>query len=229
MAVCEGRLSVVLSSVFPMGHTGFADRDEAYALVESALAAVRNIRDGAFWKLLPDEQLEFGRRLEMLVPDRVRRAGPPHRRNRTPRHRRRPVLLLHPSPAAAGVHHLRRRRRRPGQSRRPDPAPRADDRRHRRAAAAGIGAGRGRRLHRPRTREDHRRDHGQSPRQRCGRRTGTCARPPSWTPRSTATRTSWATRRSGSWTGSTPTGTSTTPPRRRRWNSTSAPAPPAPA
>ena len=25
-----------------------------------------NIRDGAFWKLLPDEQLEFGRRLEML-------------------------------------------------------------------------------------------------------------------------------------------------------------------
>ena len=57
---------MVLSSVFPMGHTGFADRDEAFALVESALSAVRNIRDGAFWKLLPDEQLEFGRRLEML-------------------------------------------------------------------------------------------------------------------------------------------------------------------
>ncbi len=57
---------MVLSSVFPMGHTGFADRDEAFTLVESALAAVRNIRDGAFWKLLPDEQLEFGRRLEML-------------------------------------------------------------------------------------------------------------------------------------------------------------------
>ena len=66
MAFSEGRLSGVLSSVFRMDSTGFADLDEAYAAVETALAAVRNIRDGAFWKLLPDEQLEFGRRLEML-------------------------------------------------------------------------------------------------------------------------------------------------------------------
>ena len=49
-----------------MDSSEFADVDEAYALVETALSAVRNIRDGAFWKLLPDEQLEFGRRLEML-------------------------------------------------------------------------------------------------------------------------------------------------------------------
>ena len=49
-----------------MDRAAFAEVDEAYALVESALSVVRNIRDGAFWKLLPDEQLEFGRRLEML-------------------------------------------------------------------------------------------------------------------------------------------------------------------
>src|ERR1700712_4439341 len=49
-----------------MDSNGFADLDEAFALVESALSVVRNIRDGAFWKLLPEEQLEFGRRLEML-------------------------------------------------------------------------------------------------------------------------------------------------------------------
>src|ERR1700709_1870855 len=49
-----------------MDSTAFADVDEAYALVESALSVVRNIRDGAFWKLRPNEQLEFGRRLEML-------------------------------------------------------------------------------------------------------------------------------------------------------------------
>src|SRR6195952_6171430 len=49
-----------------MDSNGFADLDEAFALVESALSVVQQIRDGAFWKLLPDEQLEFGRRLEML-------------------------------------------------------------------------------------------------------------------------------------------------------------------
>src|ERR1700709_1451191 len=49
-----------------MGRAGCADAGGGFALVETALTAVRNIRDGAFWKLLPDEQLEFGRRLEML-------------------------------------------------------------------------------------------------------------------------------------------------------------------
>src|SRR6201747_966045 len=49
-----------------MDRTGFADVDEAYALVKTAFSPVRNIRGGAFWKLLPDEQLEFGRGLEML-------------------------------------------------------------------------------------------------------------------------------------------------------------------
>ena len=49
-----------------MDSSGFADINEACALVETALAAIRDIRDGAFWKLVPDEQLEFGRRLEIL-------------------------------------------------------------------------------------------------------------------------------------------------------------------
>ena len=39
-----------------MDSTDFANVDEAYTLAETALTAVRNIRDGAFWKLLPDEQ-----------------------------------------------------------------------------------------------------------------------------------------------------------------------------
>src|ERR1700709_2929919 len=66
MAPGGGMAVGVLSSVFRMDSTRFADVDEACALVESAVSAVRTIRDGAFWKLLPDEQLEFGRRLEML-------------------------------------------------------------------------------------------------------------------------------------------------------------------
>ncbi len=50
-----------------MEATGFADIDEAYALVETALSAVQHIRDGAFWKLVADDQLDFGRRLETLA------------------------------------------------------------------------------------------------------------------------------------------------------------------
>src|SRR3954468_19040013 len=49
-----------------MEHKGFVDVDEAFALLDSALSAVARIRDGGFWKLVPEQQLEFGRRLEML-------------------------------------------------------------------------------------------------------------------------------------------------------------------
>src|ERR1700712_1048324 len=47
--------------------SGFTDIDQAYALVETALSAVQHIRDGAFWKLVADDQLDFGRRLETLA------------------------------------------------------------------------------------------------------------------------------------------------------------------
>ena len=60
-------MSVVLGNVLVVNSTGFADIDQAYALVETALSAVQQVRDGAFWKLLPDDQLEFGRRLETLA------------------------------------------------------------------------------------------------------------------------------------------------------------------
>ena len=52
---------MVLGNVWVVNSTGFADIDQAYALVETALSAVQQVRDGAFWKLLPDDQLEFGR------------------------------------------------------------------------------------------------------------------------------------------------------------------------
>src|ERR1700712_1058923 len=50
-----------------MNPTGFADLDEAHALAETAITAVEAIRDGAFWKLLGDEHLDFGRQLEILA------------------------------------------------------------------------------------------------------------------------------------------------------------------
>src|ERR1700712_4247696 len=50
-----------------MNTGGFTDIDQANALAESVLAGLREIRDGAFWKLLPDDQLEFGRTLEVIA------------------------------------------------------------------------------------------------------------------------------------------------------------------
>ena len=50
-----------------MNPTGFADLDEAHALAETAIAAIDSIRDGAFWKLVGDEHLDFGRQLEILA------------------------------------------------------------------------------------------------------------------------------------------------------------------
>src|SRR4051794_19242660 len=47
--------------------SGFTDIDEAYTLVETALSAVRHLRDGAFWKLAADQQLDLGRRVEVLA------------------------------------------------------------------------------------------------------------------------------------------------------------------
>jgi hypothetical protein len=58
---------MVPGSVFGMDSAGFVDVDEAFVLVDSALAAVGRVRDGEFWKLLPEQQLELGRRLEMLA------------------------------------------------------------------------------------------------------------------------------------------------------------------
>ena len=50
-----------------MNSGGFTDIDQANALADTVLAGLRDIVDGAFWKLLPDDQLDFGRRLEMLA------------------------------------------------------------------------------------------------------------------------------------------------------------------
>ena len=50
-----------------MDSGGFTDIDQANALADTALSAVRQIVDGAFWKLLPDDQLDFGRRLEVIA------------------------------------------------------------------------------------------------------------------------------------------------------------------
>ncbi len=46
---------------------GFTDIDQANALADTVLSAVRQIVDGAFWKLLPEDQLNFGRRLEVIA------------------------------------------------------------------------------------------------------------------------------------------------------------------
>ncbi len=50
-----------------MDGDGFTDIDRAHALADTVLSAVRQIVDGAFWKLLPDDQLAFGRTLEVIA------------------------------------------------------------------------------------------------------------------------------------------------------------------
>ncbi len=50
-----------------MNGDGFTDIDQAQALADTVLAGLRQIRDGAFWKLLPDDQLAFGRTLEVIA------------------------------------------------------------------------------------------------------------------------------------------------------------------
>ena len=67
---------MVLSSVFGMEDGGFTDIDQANALADTALSAVRQMVDGAFWKLLPDDQLDFGRRLEVISSILIAAAGP---------------------------------------------------------------------------------------------------------------------------------------------------------
>ena len=56
-----GRYSVLI-----MQGDGFTDTDQASSLLGNALSAVTGLRDGAFWKLLPDQLLELGRQLEHL-------------------------------------------------------------------------------------------------------------------------------------------------------------------
>ncbi len=50
-----------------MNGDGFTDIDQAQALADTVLDGLRQIRDGAFWKLLPDDQLAFGRTLEVIA------------------------------------------------------------------------------------------------------------------------------------------------------------------
>ena len=45
---------------------GFTDTDQAKALVGTALSAIAQLRDGAFWKLFPDDLLNLGQELEQL-------------------------------------------------------------------------------------------------------------------------------------------------------------------
>ena len=45
---------------------GFTDTDQATSLVGDALSAVVGLRDGAFWKLFPEQLLELGQQLEQL-------------------------------------------------------------------------------------------------------------------------------------------------------------------
>ena len=45
---------------------GFTDTDQATSLVGDALSAVIGLRDGAFWKLFPEQLLELGQQLEQL-------------------------------------------------------------------------------------------------------------------------------------------------------------------
>lgn len=53
-------------SVSFMSSSGFANNDQARGLVCAAMCAAAEMRDGAFWKMLPAELLAFGRRLETL-------------------------------------------------------------------------------------------------------------------------------------------------------------------
>ena len=55
MASRSGRLSVGMSSVLYMGGTGFVDIDQAKELVRPAMNAVRELTDGAFWKIGADD------------------------------------------------------------------------------------------------------------------------------------------------------------------------------
>lgn len=45
---------------------GFTDTEQATDLIDAALSAVVSLRDGAFWKLFPDQLLELGQQLEHL-------------------------------------------------------------------------------------------------------------------------------------------------------------------
>lgn len=62
----EPALSVPPTSVLGMQDNGFTDRDQAVALVESAVSAVRSLRDGHFWKLQPEAILAVGQQMETL-------------------------------------------------------------------------------------------------------------------------------------------------------------------
>lgn len=53
-------------SVLNMQGDGFTDTDQATSLVGDALSAVQSLRDGAFWKLFPDQLLTLGQQLEQL-------------------------------------------------------------------------------------------------------------------------------------------------------------------
>ena len=105
-------------------------------------------------------------------PHRLRRPGPSGRGDRHPRLGRRPVLHLDRGVAAAGAGHLAGGCESPRRRRQTDPAP-ADA--HRRGSTPDPARTRrsGRlRLRRARTREDHRRDHGQSPTESVDRSAG---------------------------------------------------------
>ena len=49
-----------------MGDNGFTDLDQATEMVRSAMDAVANLRDGAFWKIGGQQLLTLGRQMEKL-------------------------------------------------------------------------------------------------------------------------------------------------------------------
>ena len=66
MAFVDDRLSVVVSSVLGVGGNGFVDIDQAKNVVRSAMDAVRELIDGAYWKVGADDLLELAREYETL-------------------------------------------------------------------------------------------------------------------------------------------------------------------
>lgn len=63
----RGRLSVLCDSVLGMDSIGHDDIDQAHHLVDVGLSVVRQIPNGQFWRILPDDLLSLGRQLEELA------------------------------------------------------------------------------------------------------------------------------------------------------------------
>ena len=109
----EGRLSVGLSRVLNMDQRRFhrhrpGKRPGRYGAVRGPADRRWRVLETAARRPVGLRSPAGGDR-----PHRLRRAGPPGRGDRHPRHRRGPVLLLDRGAAAAGVRHLRRPMRKP--------------------------------------------------------------------------------------------------------------------